>query len=97
MAVALCSFMSAMPGSAHLMAKRIAFGQTVIVYVAARRLNNGDTESSNPITTTSTSTPASTADRASPPKPGKDALVTGATVAFTYVKSQEDRDAQDTL
>ncbi|OMO66231.1 hypothetical protein CCACVL1_21253 [Corchorus capsularis] len=33
MAVALCSFLIALPGSTHLMAKRIAFGQTVIVYV----------------------------------------------------------------
>ncbi|OMO66278.1 hypothetical protein CCACVL1_21231, partial [Corchorus capsularis] len=32
MAVALFSFLIALPGSTHLMAKRIAFGQTVIVY-----------------------------------------------------------------
>ncbi|KAK6231437.1 hypothetical protein QQP08_017758 [Theobroma cacao] len=35
MAVALSSFAIALPDSTHLMAKRIAFGQTVIVYVGA--------------------------------------------------------------
>lgn len=35
MAVALSSFLIALPDSTHLMAKRIAFGQTVIVYVGA--------------------------------------------------------------
>ncbi|XP_017976000.1 PREDICTED: uncharacterized protein LOC18597785 [Theobroma cacao] len=35
MAVALSSFTIALPDSTHLMAKRIAFGQTVIVYVGA--------------------------------------------------------------
>ncbi|KAE8724518.1 hypothetical protein F3Y22_tig00010271pilonHSYRG00012 [Hibiscus syriacus] len=33
--VALTSFLIALPGSTHLTAKRIAFGQTVIVYVGA--------------------------------------------------------------
>ncbi|XP_022765813.1 uncharacterized protein LOC111310613 [Durio zibethinus] len=35
MAVALSSFLIALPDSTHLMLKRIAFGQTVIVYVGA--------------------------------------------------------------
>ncbi|MBA0824231.1 hypothetical protein Goarm_020911 [Gossypium armourianum] len=34
-AVALSSFLIALPGSTHLTAKRIAFGQTVIIYVGA--------------------------------------------------------------
>ncbi|CAN6576386.1 unnamed protein product [Malus baccata var. baccata] len=33
LAVALCTFVVALPGSTHLMSKRIAFGQIVIVYV----------------------------------------------------------------
>lgn len=33
LAVALCTFVVALPGATHLMAKRIAFGQIVIVYV----------------------------------------------------------------
>ncbi|KAM1271612.1 hypothetical protein ACFX2I_032516 [Malus domestica] len=33
LAVALCAFVVALPGATHLMSKRIAFGQIVIVYV----------------------------------------------------------------
>ncbi|KAL6277867.1 hypothetical protein ACE6H2_021468 [Prunus campanulata] len=33
LAVALCTFVVALPGATHLMAKRIAFGQIVIVYL----------------------------------------------------------------